>query len=47
MKVPIKGTGEYKKIGTTKLLKMKDDIVGWTGKEKEIEYWECNECYNE
>ena len=35
LKIPIKGTGKYKKVGTTKLLKSKIDVVKWTGKEKE------------
>ncbi|MCK4491103.1 MAG: hypothetical protein KAU03_00660 [Candidatus Altiarchaeales archaeon] len=47
LKLPIKGTGEYKKVGTTKLLKKQVQVVEWTGKEKEIEYWECNKCYEE
>jgi len=47
MKIPIKGIGKYKKVGTTKLFKEKIDIVKWTGKEREVEYWECNKCYEE
>lgn len=65
LKLPIKGTGEYKKVGmwlnlkgsdtclrrslrhTTRLLRRQVDIVKWTGKEKEVEYWECNKCYEE
>ena len=47
MKIPIKDTGEYKKVGTTKLFKKKIDVVKWTGKEKETEYWECNSCFEE
>ncbi len=46
-KIPVKGTGEYKKIGMSKLLGKKLNVVKWTGKEKEIEYWECNTCYEE
>lgn len=46
LKLPI-GKGEYKKIGTSKLFGKKADVVKWTGKEKEVEYWECNECYEE
>lgn len=46
MKIPI-GKGKYKKIGSTKLGKKKVDVVKWTGKEKEIEYWECEACYSE
>ena len=47
IKLPIKGTGKYKKVGTTKIGKHQIDVVDWTGKEKEIEYWECNECFDE
>ena len=47
IKLPIKGTGKYKKVGTTKIGKHKIDVADWTGKEKEIEYWECNECFDE
>ncbi|MBI2075857.1 MAG: hypothetical protein HYT72_01245 [Candidatus Aenigmarchaeota archaeon] len=45
--LPIKGTGQYKKIGTTQLSKMVVDVVKWTGKERKVEYWECNKCYEE
>lgn len=47
LKLPIKGTGEYNKVGTTRLLKRQVQVVEWTGKEKEVEYWECNKCYEE
>jgi len=46
IKFPV-GKGEYKKIGTSTLFGKKVDIVKWTGKEKEVEYWECNICYDE
>jgi len=46
LKLPI-GKGEHKKVGTTKIFGKKVDVVEWTGKKKEIEYWECNECYEE
>lgn len=46
MKIPI-GKGEYKKVGTSKMGGKKVDIVKWTGKEKTIEYWECNDCFSE
>ncbi len=45
-KLPIK-PGEYKKIGTTKIGRIKADVVKWTGKEKEVEYWECNKCFED
>lgn len=41
------GRGEYKKVGTTKLAGRKVNVVKWTGREKEVEYWECENCYNE
>ena len=46
LKIPI-GKGEFKKIRTTKIGKRKIDVVKWAGKEKEIEYWECNDCFEE
>ena len=46
MKVPI-GKGEYKKVGTSKLFGKNVNVVKWTGKEKEVEYWECEACYKE
>ncbi len=46
LKLPI-GKGEYKKIRTAKLFGKKINVVKWTGKEKEIEHWECDSCYNE
>ena len=45
-KLPIK-PGEYKKIRVAKFGKTKFDVVKWTGKEKEIEYWECDKCFEE
>lgn len=45
-KIPV-GKGNYKKVGTSKLLGKKVDIVKWTGKEKEVEYWECTTCYDQ
>ncbi|MDP1694585.1 MAG: hypothetical protein Q8L34_03525 [Candidatus Woesearchaeota archaeon] len=46
MKIPV-GKGDYKKIGTSKVLGNKVDVVKWTGKEKQIEYWECNDCFDQ
>lgn len=46
MKIPV-GKGEYKKVGTTKLGKEKINVVKWTGKEIEREYWECESCFDE
>lgn len=46
LKIPI-GKGQYKKVSTSKFLGKKVNIVKWTGKEREIEYWECNDCYEE
>jgi len=45
-KLPV-GNGEHKKIGVFKSGKHKFDVVKWTGKEKGIEYWECNKCFEE
>lgn len=46
MKIPV-GKGRYVKIGKTKLLDRKINVIKWNGKEKEIEYWECNKCVSE
>ncbi|MDO8740625.1 MAG: hypothetical protein Q7J54_03590 [Candidatus Woesearchaeota archaeon] len=46
MRVQI-GKGKLVKVGTTKLLGKKIDIVKWTGKSKKAEYWECKKCFNE
>ncbi|MEK6888384.1 MAG: hypothetical protein AABX14_05560 [Candidatus Aenigmatarchaeota archaeon] len=46
IKLPVK-PGEYKKVGTTKIGRTKADVVKWTGKEKKIEYWECNKCFED
>lgn len=43
-RIPI-GKGKWAKVGTSALLGKKVNVVKWTGKEKEIEYWECNKCY--
>lgn len=45
-KLPLK-PGKYKKVGTIKIGRSKIDVVKWTGKEKEVEYWECNKCFDE
>ena len=47
MKVPVKGTGEWKKVGKTKIGRHAIDVVDWTGKENEVEYWECSDCFDE
>jgi len=47
LKIPVEGTGKYKKTRTVKFMKKKYDVVKWTGKEKEEEYWECKKCYEE
>src|SRR3989338_6738851 len=45
-KLPLK-PGKYKKIGNMKIGRTKADVVKWTGKEKEVEYWECNKCFDD
>lgn len=45
-KLPI-GKGEYKKVETSEICGGKHDVVKWTGKEKKVEYWECNACFND
>jgi len=46
MNIPI-GKGEHIKTGTFKLGNKKYNVSKWTGKEKQVEYWECESCYNE
>jgi len=49
MKIPI-GKGKWKKVGISAILKPiqeRTNVVKWTGKEREVEYWECNKCYKE
>jgi len=41
------GKGKYIKTGKTKINKKIIDVVKWDGKEKEIEYWECDKCFKE
>ena len=41
---PIEGTGELKKTGKKF---MGGNVVKWTGKEDNVEYWECDKCFNE
>ncbi|HIH21342.1 MAG: hypothetical protein J4478_01695 [Candidatus Diapherotrites archaeon] len=44
--IPIEGTGRHKKAGTFRLFGKKYQLVKWTGKERKVEYWECEKCYN-
>jgi hypothetical protein len=47
IKIPT-GKAKWKKVGTSTILKpiqKRTDIVKWIGKEKTVEYWECNNCY--
>lgn len=45
-KIPI-GKGKYEKVGVWKFMGKECSIVTWTGREKKIEMWECDECYQE
>ncbi len=47
IKLPVKGTGEWKKVGVSKLLGKRIPVVKWTGEEKEYEDWECNPCHDQ
>jgi len=40
------GKGEYINMGKKKILDSEFEVVKWTGEHKEIEYWECDKCYN-
>jgi len=46
LKIPT-GDGEHKKIKRTKIGDMEVDVVEWTGEHQKIEYWECDDCYQE
>lgn len=46
LKLPVDGTGEYKKIGISRMFGKTVSIVKWTGKEREVEDWECNGCFD-
>lgn len=43
IEIPVEGTGEYKKVGYNRELDA--EIMKWTGKNKKVEYWECENCY--
>lgn len=43
VKLPF-GEGQYIKT-KEKIFEEKRYVYRWTGKEKKIEYWECNSCY--
>lgn len=47
VELPIEDTGKWKKVGKIKISENEYDVVDWTGKKKSIEYWECNECFEE
>lgn len=48
MKIPVEGTGEWKKKKKDRFGKHWFTVVSdWTGKEKKFEYWECNKCFKE
>ena len=46
--IPI-GEGENKVIGESDIFGKgeKVPVVEWTGESKEVEYWECDNCYYE
>lgn len=44
--IPV-GKGEWRKIGKSQLLGKLVDVVEWNGKEKKVEYWECERCFRE
>ncbi|UCE73073.1 MAG: hypothetical protein JSV56_08510 [Methanomassiliicoccales archaeon] len=46
--IPI-GEGENKVIGESDIFGKREivKIVEWTGESKEVEYWECDDCYYE
>lgn len=47
VKVPV-GKGEYIKTGKTIMIgKIEVGESRWTGKMREVEWWECEKCYEE
>ncbi len=47
MKMQVRGTGKWVKIGKFKEGGLDGNVVKWAGKEKGFEYWECGKCFNE
>ena len=47
MKVPIEGTGKNVVVGKFKLGKLTGNTVKWTGKNRLVEYWECENCFKD
>lgn len=45
MKLPVEGTGKHVKVGKSRLGRHWYEVVRWTGKEGQVEYWECNTCF--
>lgn len=41
------GDGENISLGKTNILDFEMEVVDWTGDHEEVEYWECEECFNE
>lgn len=39
------GKGDYRKVGKFRLGGKAYPVVKWAGKEKRVEYWECNACF--
>ena len=46
IKLPL-GKGKYFRVGKTNLLGKDIGVVKQNGKEKEVEYWECDKCASE
>jgi hypothetical protein len=46
MELPV-GKGKYVEVGERKICGRKCEVVKWTGKEKKVEYWECEKCCHE
>ncbi len=46
VKFPV-GEGENRSLGKTNILDFEMEVVEWTGDHEEVEYWECDDCYNE
>ena len=46
IRIPV-GDGENRSLGKHKVLDIEMEVVEWTGDHEEMEYWECEGCFND
>lgn len=46
MELPV-GEGENRILGKKDIGGMEVEVFEWTGDHEEMEYWECDDCFNE